>query len=82
MKKGRTGMTTFFTTLRTMFWNSWSTAVMVPALVHTAAKPMRTENTRALMTGMIWGMSSWKATPGSSFNPSMLEAMGRKGTST
>ena len=34
------------------------------------------------MTGMIWGMSSWKATPGSSFNPSMLEAMGRKGTRT
>ncbi len=41
---------------------------------------MRTEKTRALITGMIWGMSSWKATPGSSFSPSMVEAMGRKGT--
>ena len=29
-------MTTFLTTLKTMFWNSWSTAVTVLALVHTA----------------------------------------------
>ena len=80
MKKGRMGMTTFFTTLRTIFWNSWSTAVMVRALVQTAARPMRTEKTKALITGMIWGISSLNATPGSSFRPSIVEAMGRWGT--
>ena len=79
IKKGSRGMMTFFTMSRMMFWNSASTVEMVPALVHTAARPISTLNTRALITGMICGMSSWNATAGSSCSPSTLLAMLRCG---
>ena len=79
MKNGRMGMMTFFTMSSTMFWNSCSTAVMVFAFVHTAARPSSTENTNADMTGMICGMSSWNATAGSSRRPSGSVTMLRLG---
>ena len=70
MKNGRIGMMMRLTMSSTMPWNSSSTAVMAFAFVQDAAMPSSTENTSADMTGMIWGISSWKATGGSSFRPS------------
>ena len=72
-------MTTRFTRARTISWNSCSTVVMVFALVQTAASPRSTETTRADMTGMIWGMSSWKATSGSSRRAFVSETIFRCG---
>ena len=62
------GITILATRSSTIFWNSSRITVMVLALVHTAARPMRTENTSADMTGMIWGMARPKTSAGSSFS--------------
>ena len=52
---------------------------MVTAFVQTAAIPTRTEKTSADMTGMICGISSWKATAGSSRRPSAFVTIDRFG---
>src|SRR5699024_12225018 len=75
MKMGRMGMITLVTIFNTISWNSWSTLEMVFALTQVAARPIRIENTRALMTLMMAGISSWKIASGTSFRPSTVETM-------
>ena len=79
IKTGSTGMTTFVTMESTICWNSSRTSVITSALVHVAARPRSSENTRALMTGMIWGISSWNTMSGSFLSSSTSEIMDRWG---
>ena len=72
-------MITLVTIFNTISWNSWSTLEMVFALTQVAARPIRMENTRALMTLMMAGISSWKIASGTSFRPSTVETMFRPG---
>ena len=75
MNTGRTGIITFVTIESTICWNSSRTFVIVFASVHVAASPIMSENTSALITDMICGISSWNTTSGSSFYPSTSEVI-------
>ena len=53
--------------------------MIVFAFVHVAARPRSTENTSALITGIICGISNWNTAAGSAFKPSTSDTMDRFG---
>ena len=72
-------MMIFLTISSTMSWNSCSMLKITRDFVHTTARPTSIEKTSADITGMICGISSWKATAGSSRSPSGSVMMFRWG---
>ena len=72
-------MMIFSTRERTICWNSSKSPVTLWAFVQAAARPSIMENTRALITDMICGISSSNITSGRVFKPSVMVTMDRPG---
>ena len=79
MKNGRMGMTIFTTMVSTMRWNSTNSAVKRDAFAHTAARPSMSARARALVTGMMEGMSRGNSKLGTSRRASAPSARVRCG---
>ena len=73
------GITTRETTASTTRWNSSSTWVMTLARVQVAARPTRTEKTRADITDMMGAISRLNSNSGVSRRPSTADWMERAG---